>query len=47
MIKYPYSKLNIIKFDITEVNSFLNNGYLTKGKKIQQIKFQLKNLIVI
>ena len=36
MIKYPYSKLNIIKSDITEVNSFLKNAYLTKGKKLQK-----------
>jgi len=47
MIKYSYSKLNIIKSDITEVNSFLKNGYLTKGKKLQKIEFQLKNVIVI
>ena len=47
MIKYPYSKLNIIKSDITEVNSFLKNAYLTKGKKLQKIVFQLKNVIFI
>ena len=37
----------MIKSGITEVNSFLKNGYLTKGKKLQKIEFQLTNVIII
>jgi len=44
MIKYPYSKPNITKSDITEVNSVLKDGYLTQGKKLQKFEFQLKNV---
>ncbi len=34
MIKYPYSKPEILKEDIESVKKVLNLGYLTQGKKI-------------
>jgi dTDP-4-amino-4,6-dideoxygalactose transaminase len=44
MIKYPYSKPNITKSDVKEVNSVLKTGYLTQGTKLQKFEFQLKNV---
>ena len=44
MIRYPYSKPNITKSDIIEVNSVLKNGYLTQGEKLEKFEFRLKKV---
>ena len=44
MIKYPYSKPNILESDIKAVNKVLRVGYLTQGKKIIEFEKKLSNI---
>ena len=52
MIKYPYSKPEVTKSDIQEVEKVLKGGYLSQGEKLKDFEFQLmkefksKNIIV-
>ena len=52
MIKYPYSKPEVIKSDILAVKKVLQGGYLSQGEKIKEFEFELsknfasKNIIV-
>ena len=41
MIKYPYSKPEVTKSDMHEVNKVLQGGYLSQGEKIQEFEFKL------
>lgn len=43
MIKYPYSKPEIIKSDISEVVKTLKTGYLTQGDKLNLFENELSN----
>ena len=42
MIKYPYSKPELLKGDIKSVLNVLNKGYLTQGKKLIEFENYLK-----
>ena len=44
MIKYPYSKPEILKEDVEGVLKVLNLGYLTQGKKIIAFENYLKKI---
>lgn len=44
MIKYPYSKPELLKGDIKSVLNVLNKGYLTQGKKLIEFENYLKKI---
>jgi dTDP-4-amino-4,6-dideoxygalactose transaminase len=44
MLKFPYSKPEIIQLDIDAVVDTLKTGYLTQGEKLEKFEFELKNV---